>query len=127
MDAKNLETHIQLAGWLNIANGAFSLLIGGLFFLGFAGFGLFAGDRESLGIMLLLAAMIGLLMLVLSLPSLLAGYGMLRHKNWGRLLGIIVSIFNLLSFPIGTALGAYTLWVLLQGQATDYFMPLKTA
>ena len=48
--------------------------------------------------------MTGMFMFVLALPSLLAGYGLLREKNWGRILTIIVSFFNLLNFPLGTAL-----------------------
>lgn len=44
--------------------------------------------------------------------ALLVGYSLLTRKPWGRTLAIIVSILSLLKFPIGTALGAYTLWVL---------------
>jgi hypothetical protein len=44
--------------------------------------------------------------------ALLVGYSLLMRKPWGRTLAIIGSILSLLKFPIGTALGAYTLWVL---------------
>jgi hypothetical protein len=57
---------------------------------------------------------------------LLASFGLLREKNWGRILAIIVSFFNLFWFPIGTALGIYGLCVLLRNEATEYFVVPKT-
>ena len=47
--------------------------------------------------------------------ALIAGYGLLNRAPWGRTVGIIAAIFALLKFPIGTALGIYTLWVLAPG------------
>jgi hypothetical protein len=50
--------------------------------------------------------------------ALIAGYGLLTRKPWGRVLGIVVGILALLKFPIGTALGIYTLWVLAPAQSS---------
>jgi len=47
--------------------------------------------------------------------ALVAGYGLLNRAPWGRTLAIIAAIFALLKFPLGTALGIYTLWVLAPG------------
>jgi hypothetical protein len=47
--------------------------------------------------------------------ALIAGYGLLNRKPWGRILAIIAAILALLKFPFGTALGIYTLWVLAPG------------
>ena len=46
-----------------------------------------------------------------SLPTLIAGIGLLNKKSWAMLFALIVGCLNLLSFPFGTALGAYTIWV----------------
>lgn len=128
MTAKNLETHIRIVAWLNIANALLSLFIGGVvLLLLLTGFSLFAGDVETLPFVIIGGLMIGLLMFLLALPSLLAGIGLLRGRNWGRLLAIIVGAFNLLNFPIGTALGLYTLWVLLQRETTEFFITPKMA
>lgn len=51
---------------------------------------------------------------VIGIPSLIAGVGLLKHKGWARILAIIVAVLALSSFPIGTAAGLYTLWVLTQ-------------
>jgi hypothetical protein len=34
---------------------------------------------------------------------------------------MVVGFLGLVNFPIGTAIGIYTFWVLLQGEAADYF------
>jgi hypothetical protein len=47
--------------------------------------------------------------------ALVAGYGLLNRRPWGRIVAIIAAILALLKFPIGTALGIYTLWVLAPG------------
>jgi fructose-specific phosphotransferase system IIC component len=58
---------------------------------------------------------------VLAVPGLLAGYGLLKRKKWGQILGIVDGILNLFNIPVGTALGAYTLFILFQDSANDYF------
>lgn len=48
--------------------------------------------------------------LLLIIPSLIAGYGLLKRKSWARTAGIIASILTVINFPHGTALGVYSLW-----------------
>jgi hypothetical protein len=64
---------------------------------------------------------VGGLMVVLALPGLIAGIGLLRRKEWGRILAIIVGVFDLLNFPIGTLIAVYSFYVLFQDAATPYF------
>jgi hypothetical protein len=45
--------------------------------------------------------------------AIAAGWGLMEHTQWGRMLAIIAAIFSLLKFPFGTALGIWTLVVLL--------------
>ena len=52
--------------------------------------------------------------------GLSAAYGLLRRRPWGRVLALVDSSISLLSFPVGTALGAYGYWVLLPQDAADY-------
>ena len=51
-------------------------------------------------------------MLALAVPGLIAGIGLLRMRPWARILTLVVSALELLSFPVGTALGVYGLWVM---------------
>jgi hypothetical protein len=45
--------------------------------------------------------------------ALAAGWGLLQHAEWGRIVAIIAAILALLKFPLGTALGIWTLVMLL--------------
>jgi len=47
--------------------------------------------------------------------ALFAGFSLLRRKPWGRTLAIVLAVLALIKFPVGTALGIYTLWVLAPG------------
>lgn len=49
--------------------------------------------------------------------ALFAGFSLLNRKPWGRTLGIVAGILALFTFPVGTALGIYTLWVLAPTQS----------
>lgn len=52
-------------------------------------------------------------LVVRSALALVAGWGLLQHAPWGRLVAIVAAIFNLLKIPFGTAMGIWTLIVLL--------------
>lgn len=45
--------------------------------------------------------------------ALMAGWGLLQRTEWGRILAIISAFLSILKFPFGTALGIWTLVVLL--------------
>jgi hypothetical protein len=49
--------------------------------------------------------------LLFSIPSIIGGIGLLNNKSWAMLLVLILGCFKLFSFPIGTAIGIYTIWV----------------
>ncbi len=45
--------------------------------------------------------------------ALAAGWGLMEHTQWGRLVAIVAAILCLIKFPFGTALGIWTLVMLL--------------
>jgi hypothetical protein len=45
--------------------------------------------------------------------AVLAGWGLMERAQWGRIVAIIAGFANLFSFPIGTALGIWTLIMLM--------------
>ena len=49
--------------------------------------------------------------LLFALPSIIGGIGLLNQKKWSLTLVLVLGCFKLFSFPIGTALGVYTIWV----------------
>jgi hypothetical protein len=70
---------------------------------------------HGIGIFLLCGAAIGLL----------AGWGLLEGQAWARMLAIVLAFLNLLHIPFGTALGIYTLWVLLPAQSEIEYRQLS--
>ena len=50
--------------------------------------------------------------LVLITPSFIAGYALLKRKQWARRIGIVAGVLAGLTFPFGTLLCVYTLWFL---------------
>ncbi len=66
--------------------------------------------------------------LVCSVLGFIAGIGLLHRASWARILAIILGVLALLDFPLGTALGVYTLWVLLsQDSEAEYQRLAHTA
>lgn len=59
--------------------------------------------------------------------TLLTGYGLITRQSWGRVLAIVFAIFALFHFPLGTALGIYTLWVLAPKLSGDEYATLAYA
>jgi hypothetical protein len=53
--------------------------------------------------------------------AIAAGWGLMEHTQWGRMVAIIAAIFSLLKFPFGTALGIWTLVVLLGYQNSSLY------
>ena len=116
-----MQQHRNVLGILNLVYGSLGTL-GGLIFLiilgGTAGLvDVVSRDNPDawvvVPILSFVAVGIFVLALLLSVPSLIAGYGLLTGKRWGVVWGIVVSALHLLNIPFGTLLGAYGLWVLL--------------
>ena len=58
---------------------------------------------------------------------LLTGYALLTRQPWGRVLAIIFGVIALIHFPLGTALGIYTLWVLAPRLSGDQYAAMAYA
>ena len=64
---------------------------------------------------------IGVFISVTAVAGIAAGWGLLDRRPWARTLAIVLGIIKLLEFPLGTALGVYTLWVLVSpGAEVEY-------
>ena len=59
--------------------------------------------------------------LALSLPGLIVGIGLFRFRPWARILGIVLSILDLIWVPFGTIVGAYGLFVLFSKDTERLF------
>jgi len=122
-----METHVKVLGALQIALGGVSLLgaiVLTVVFMGGVGAMGYSGDPDAVRAMPLVGfvgtALVSLLV-VLSLPGIVTGIGLLRLRPWARILGIVLSALSLLMVPFGTLLGIYGLWVLLSKDTERLF------
>ncbi len=124
-----MEQHVKILGVLNIVWGAFGALGGLVILLIFGGaFGVLnavafqhAQTAFVPPILALIGGAISIFLLLLSVPSIIAGIGLLYFRPWARILAIIVSAIHLMSIPFGTALGIYGLWVLFSPKSQSLF------
>lgn len=118
-----MEKHVTLVAVLHIALGGVGLLAAGIVFFVVAGAGLVSGDLEAFWITSTVASFVALFLAVVSLPAIIAGLGLLRRRPWARVLTLVVAVVELFNIPLGTALGVYSLWVLLNRETERLFSP----
>ena len=115
------QDHVKILGILHIARGAVVLLVGIAGFVVLTGIGAISGDSTAFGVLGLIGTIILAFMGLLAVPSVIAGIGLLMRKEWGRILALVVGILSLIDIPLGTALGAYTIWVLMDAEGRQVF------
>ncbi|RPJ23991.1 MAG: hypothetical protein EHM35_16755 [Planctomycetaceae bacterium] len=120
-----MKEHLNVAGWIHVVAGVFFTALAVLTSLGiflfapwFYGAPVVQSDDTIVGVAVILAVSAGFFLV--GIPSLFAGIGLLKQKRWARVLGVILAILALPSFPIGTAAGIYTLWVLTHKETQPF-------
>jgi hypothetical protein len=125
-----MRDHVRILGYLHIVFGSLGLLCALVVLLVFGGIAGIVGaanphDVEAWHIAIPVLGIIGLaicgFVMLLSIPGIVAGVGLLKFQPWARILTIVLSALDLLNVPFGTALGVYGLWVLLQPETERLF------
>jgi hypothetical protein len=121
-----MDTHVKVLAILYIVFGVLGTLLGLGFMalLSFIGVAGAASDPDAwmaMPILGITGAALGVFLLILSLPGIIAGIGLLKYRPWARILTIVLSALNLMNFPIGTILGIYGLWVMLSDEGSRLF------
>ena len=62
--------------------------------------------------------------LIRSALAFAAGWGLLERTQWGRVVAIVAAVLSLLKFPFGTAIGVWTLVMLLGYRNTTLYQQL---
>jgi hypothetical protein len=123
-----MTDHVKILGILLVVYGMFGILAGIIVMVIFGGLAGLVSVADRSGDALIAVPILGgigafvfILLLVLSLPGIVAGFGLLQLQPWARMLTIVLSALELMSVPIGTALGIYGLWVLLSPGGEQLF------
>ncbi len=131
-----MDKHIQLAGILNIVYRSVAFL-GGMFLLLLAAcfwrlFDYLIGigeirphevPMELVKVVPIVLTFAGIWVILVSILGIVAAAVVLRRKEWGRILLLVISFFTLIRIPLGTALGVYSIWVLLKDETIRVFNP----
>ncbi len=124
-----MNTHIAVVGILHILVGIYGLFGPLVMLLAMAGIAivpgfLVGGPMVGLGTSAAVT-LFGLILIgftaITNVLGILAGFGLLQWKSWARVVLIVIAALMLIRFPYGTALGIYTLWVLLNERCGRYF------
>ena len=116
-----MEKHINIVAALQIGFSILGLFIGILIF-SVLHFALdFVDDRDAEMILPIVANALMILFLVLSVPGIIAGIGLFKRKEWARILTLILSVLDLFNVPLGTAVGVYSIWALVQPEVVEEF------
>lgn len=124
-----MQQHIKIVAILNIIYGALIALVGLTILLVFGGLASvvgISGDSDAAagaGVLGAIGVGVAALFVVLAAPSIAGGLGLLKYRPWARILTIVLAALHLLSIPLGTALGIYTLWALLKPESEALFRP----
>jgi hypothetical protein len=121
-----MATHVRVLAWLNMAMGFLGI---GLALIVFAGGTILPAIIQHLAedpdmpvaLLQLICTVVTGVILTLSQPCLVVGFGLYNFRPWGRVLGLVLAALNLLNVPLGTALSLYAFWVLLKPETEALF------
>jgi len=112
------EQHNKYLAWSHIAYAGFFALIFAIVMV-FFGIGILGALLSSPGpngppaVFLVIMSLFMMVMFALfTLPSFVAGYGLLKRKKWAKVWAIIAAVLAGGQFPMGTAVTVYTFWFL---------------
>jgi hypothetical protein len=116
-----MAQHVRNLGWCFIIHSGFLVMIAVIVAVIVGGAGALSGDRRGMMITGAVGVGVAIILIVLSLPGLIAGFGLLKFRPWARILALIIGALHVFSFPFGTALCIYAFWVLLNVQTPALF------
>ena len=126
-----VQTHVRLLGLLWLAYSAFNtvgsvvlyVIANTLFAHGRLG----APDSPTFFLRPLLSV-VAILVLAKAALGFIAGWGLLQRDKWALVLVLVLAFISLFTnIPIGTALGIYTMWVLLSSESEREYEGLVAA
>lgn len=123
MDTKNAKSHVSLVAGLHIGYGALKLVGAFVVYLGIRFAWGFIPEEEEIA-QEVLAALFSILPTVIAIFGIVdvfAGISLFSNKQWSRVLVIAVSVLNCLNIPIGTGIGVYSIWALMQPEVQEMF------
>jgi hypothetical protein len=121
-----MENHKKILGILYIVSGvlqAIGMLLLSVFVSAFLNFVFDQAEVETQRLVEWIVPFVSVLstaiIILFSIPSIIGGISLLNEKKWALTLLLVIGCFKLFSFPFGTALGIYTIWVYSEEKKTS--------
>ena len=117
-----MDTHVNVIAILWIISGIFGLFLAFGILIVFLGVSFIPDMGYEAPVILRIIGIWGSIFIaVLAAPEIIGGIGLMKKKEWGRILTLVVSFLNLIWFPFWTALGVYSIVVLLKDETVQLF------
>jgi hypothetical protein len=102
-----METHKRILAILHIVSGVFVSAVLPIF--------VEETNSEFPRILEIIQPIISIIstgiIILFAIPAIVGGIALLNNKSWALTLLLVLGCFQLFSFPFGTALGVYSIWV----------------
>jgi zinc-ribbon domain len=126
-----VQRHIQLLAALWLVNGILRFAeVGSIFLAGqmlpfLIGWGIGGRGGWPFNFLPFGLYSIGCLLAIFGVAHVILAWGLFQREPWARMLGLVLGFLALLRPPFGTALGIYTLWVLLPEHSGQEYAQLS--
>ena len=127
-----VQGHVRLLGLFWIAFSAFNTVGGIVLYIiantVFSRMHEFGAPEGPAYFLRPLLSVIAILLVAKAALGFIAGWGLLQYERWARILALILGFISLFTnIPFGTALGIYTMWVLLSSDSEREYEGLAAA
>jgi len=121
-----LERHLHILGVMWMALGGLFLIPAVILILVGSSVHFMVHFREPFGEAFgpFLMYAVGGSLLIVATGGVCVGMGLMQHQPWARMAAIVLGVLSLFHAPLGTALGIYTLWVLLADEHGEEYQYL---
>ena len=122
-----MDSHIKVIGVLWIVLGVISLGFGLLVLLVLMGVSFIPALHDSLaitpGVVRIIAYAVSSVLALFGLPKVIAGIGLLKRREWARIMTIVLAFLEMWNVPLGLALSVYSLIILFNPETIKLFNP----
>lgn len=126
-----VHAHAHLLGIIWLAISAFNTIAGVVLYILantlFAHLHELGAPEAPTAFLRPLLSVIGVFVLAKAAFGFIAGWGLLQREPWARILTLVLGFISLFHIPFGTAVGVYTLWVLLPAQSQEEYEAMAAA
>ena len=127
-----VQSHVRLIAILWLALSAFNTVAAVILYVLantlLAHVGNYGAPEEVGGFLRPLLSVVAIVLLAKAAIGFITGWGLLQHQKWARIVILVLGFFSLFTnIPFGTALGIYTLWVLLPSESEREYDALTEA